>query len=255
MDFKPIHFKPAYGTHVFSNFPGSEKYSFYKLYKFTEIGPEGTHGIGKWIKTDINRLRDSSSYTLHKGRATYTYNVPRPSVLDLEDVKKIPRSGLVMRVVGSNSGEEDTIDPYDAGTAPIMNNMDYENTGRNLDLRTTQIQAKAFPSPKSSITSVLPEDDSRVDDDMSISKKSSVGITTVMSDLDIGHVMKMKGVDTTQPMEEDIAPNVEIGPNTQVDRQKRLRSLYDDTEIVKPTKKSKAKKEPMEKPVPKKSRK
>lgn len=113
MEQYAFRYVPTYGTHHFRSLPGTEQYSSKNLARWYVNGPKGTYGMGKLIKTDVQKILNPGPILRQNAYSTRAYKTPKPSTLELEDASRLPRGGLVMRVLGSSGVDGGTaVDPH-----------------------------------------------------------------------------------------------------------------------------------------------
>lgn len=110
MNQTSIRYPPTYGTHQFRTMPGSLLYDNPQQYNYKEFGPQGTYGMGKLTKVDAQKILNTGPLLRQNAYSTRAYKVPHPAVLDMEDARRMPRGGMVLRVVGTGGVNENELE-------------------------------------------------------------------------------------------------------------------------------------------------
>lgn len=175
MEQYAFRYAPAYGTHQFRNFPGSKQYDMSHLAKWSENGPKGTYAMGKLIKTDVQKVLNPGPILRQNAYSTRAYKTPKPSTLELEDAQRLPRGGMVMRVLASSSTDEGGImtNPHPAERI----DQEMQDVEQLLDYKANQYssfiyQTPRVPTPAESSTGSLKSLKSTSDNAMSIDRIS-----------------------------------------------------------------------------------
>lgn len=111
MEIESKRLKPGKGTFVYGYLPGN--YRFKKQYKANLFKAAGTHEITNIRFASSKKVRNINGYTMQNGKSTYEFKRPKGyTVKELKMIDRTPRSGSIMRVVGSENSQYDDVQPY-----------------------------------------------------------------------------------------------------------------------------------------------